>query len=41
MNSIVLGISTQAAFVVLVIRLTAAVHRGIFDSAMAMVRTAG
>jgi hypothetical protein len=41
MNSIVLGVSTQAAFVVLVIGLTAAVHRGIFDSAMAMVRTAG
>ncbi len=41
MNSVVLGISTQAAFVVLVMGLTAAVHRGIFDSAMAMVRAAG
>ena len=40
-RSLVLGISTQVAFVVLVIGLTAAVHRGIFDSAMAMVRAAG
>jgi hypothetical protein len=41
MNSVVLGIGTQAAFVASVIGLTDAVHRGIFDSAMAMVRAAG
>jgi hypothetical protein len=40
-GSIVLGISTQAAFVAVVVGLTAAVHRGIFDSAMAMVPAAG
>jgi hypothetical protein len=40
-HSVVLGVGTQAAFVALVIGLTAAAHRGIFDSAMAMVRAAG
>jgi hypothetical protein len=40
-GGIVLGISTQAAFVALVVGLTAAIHRGIFDSAMAMVRASG
>jgi hypothetical protein len=40
-DSVLLGISTQAGFVALVIGLTAAVHRGIFDSATAMVRAAG
>jgi hypothetical protein len=41
MNSIVLGIGTQVGFVALVVGLTAAIHHGIFDSAMAMVRSAG
>jgi hypothetical protein len=40
-NSIVLGIGTQVGFVALVVGLTAAIHHGIFDSAMAMVRSAG
>jgi hypothetical protein len=40
-HSVVLGVGTQAAFVALVIGLTAAAHRGIFDSAMSMVRAAG
>jgi hypothetical protein len=40
-HSVVFGIGTQAAFVALVVGLTAAVHRGIFDSAAAMVRAAG
>jgi hypothetical protein len=39
-GSVVLGISTQAAFVALIVGLTAAVHGGIFDSATAMVRGA-
>jgi hypothetical protein len=37
----VLGINTQAAFVALVVGLTGAIHRGIFDSAIAMVPAAG
>jgi hypothetical protein len=41
MNSVVLGVSTQAAFVFFVVGLTAAIHRGIFDSAAAMVPAAG
>jgi hypothetical protein len=40
-DSVVIGVGTQAAFVALVAGLTAAVHRGIFDSAIAMVRSAG
>jgi hypothetical protein len=40
-GSVVLGISTQVAFVALVVGLTAAFHHGIFDSAAAMVRAAG
>jgi hypothetical protein len=40
-HGVVLGVGTQAAFVALVIGLTAAAHRGIFDSAMAMVHAAG
>ena len=36
-----LATGTQAAFVALVVGLTAAIHRGIFDAAMAMVRSAG
>jgi hypothetical protein len=40
-DNVALGVSTQAAFVALVVGLTAAVHRGIFDSAVAMVRFAG
>jgi hypothetical protein len=40
-GSVVFGVGTQVAFVALVIGVTAAVHRGIFDSAMAMVRAAG
>jgi hypothetical protein len=40
-DSVVFGAGTQAAFVALVVGLTAAVHRGVFDSAMAMVRSAG
>jgi hypothetical protein len=37
----VLGVGTQAAFVACVIGLTAAIHRGIFDSAFAMVHGTG
>jgi hypothetical protein len=40
-NSVILGASTQAAFVLFVVGLTAAIHRGIFDSATAMVHGAG
>jgi hypothetical protein len=40
-ESVVLGIGTQAAFVTLVVGLTAAIHHGIFDSAMAIVHSAG
>jgi hypothetical protein len=40
MDSVVFGISTQAAFVALVVGLAVAIHRGIFDSAVAMVRSA-
>jgi hypothetical protein len=40
-NSLILGASTQAAFVLFVVGLTAAIHRGIFDSATAMVHGAG
>jgi len=40
-DSAVFGASTQAAFVVLVVGLTVAIHRGIFGAAMAMVRSAG
>jgi hypothetical protein len=41
MDSLVFEIGTQAGFVALVVGLTTAVHRGIFDSAVAMVRVAG
>jgi hypothetical protein len=41
MDSVVLGASTQAAFVALVAGLTAAIHHGVFDSAVAMVHAAG
>jgi hypothetical protein len=40
MDSVVLGIGTQAAFIALIVGLTAAVHRGIFDSAATIVRAA-
>jgi hypothetical protein len=40
-DSVVLGIGTQVAFVALVVGLTAAIHHGIFDTAAAMVRAAG
>jgi hypothetical protein len=40
-GSVVLGISTQTALIALVVGLTTAIHHGIFDSAMAMVRAAG
>jgi hypothetical protein len=40
-DSVVFGAVTQAAFVVSVAGLTAAIHLGIFDSAAAMVRAAG
>jgi hypothetical protein len=40
-DSVVFGVSTQAAFVALVVGLTAAIHHGILDSATAMVRSAG
>ena len=41
MSSVILGVVSQAPFVVLVVGLTTAVHRGIFDSAIAMVRATG
>jgi hypothetical protein len=41
MNSVALGVRTQAAFVLFVVGLTAAIHRGIFDTATAMVHRAG
>jgi len=37
----IVGVSTQFGFVVVVVALTAAIHRGIFDSAMATVHAAG
>jgi hypothetical protein len=40
-ESVVLGVSTQTALVAVVVGLTTAIHNGIFDSAMAMVRAAG
>jgi hypothetical protein len=40
-GSVFLGVSTQAAFVALVVGLTAATHHGIFDSTIAMLRAAG
>jgi hypothetical protein len=40
-DSVVFGASTQAAFVLFVVGLTAAIHRGIFDTLTAMVRAAG
>ena len=40
-GSVVFGAGTQVAFVALVTGLTTAVHRGIFDSALAMVYSAG
>jgi hypothetical protein len=41
MNSVVFGASTQAAFVALVVGLTVAIHRGIFDATVATVRAVG
>jgi hypothetical protein len=40
-GSVVFGAGTQAAFVALITGLTTAVHRGIFDSTLAMVHSAG
>ena len=41
MKGVILGVGTQAAFVACVIGLTAAIHRGVFDSAFAMVHGSG
>jgi hypothetical protein len=40
-DSVVFGAGTQAAFVALVVGLTAAIHRGVFDSVMTVVHSAG
>ena len=40
-RGVILGVGSQAAFVVIVVGLTTAIHRGIFDSAFAMVRATG
>ncbi len=40
-ESVLLGIGAQVAFVTLVVGLTAAIHHGMFGSALAMVRSAG
>jgi hypothetical protein len=40
-DSVVFGAGTQAAFVALVVGLTAAMHRGVFDSVMTVVHAAG
>jgi len=41
MKGVIVGVGTQAAFVAFVVGLTAIIHRGIFDSALATVRAAG
>src|ERR1700733_1341135 len=41
LHNVVLGAGTQAAFVVLIVGLTVGIHRGIVDTATAMVRSAG
>jgi hypothetical protein len=40
-KSVILGVCSQAAFVAFVVALTAAIHRGVFDSAFVMVHTGG
>jgi hypothetical protein len=41
MSGVILGAGSQAAFAVFVVGLTTAIHRGIFDSAIAMVYSNG
>jgi hypothetical protein len=41
MSGVILGVGSQAAFVALAVGLTTAIHRGIFDSAVAMVYSSG
>jgi hypothetical protein len=41
MSGVILGVGTQAAFVAFVVGLTTVIHRGIFDSAIAMVYSNG
>jgi hypothetical protein len=41
MDDVALGVGTQAVFVACVVGLTTAIHRGIFDSAIAMVQSSG
>jgi hypothetical protein len=40
-RGIILGFGTQAAFVAIVVGLTTAIHRGIFDPAFAMLHGSG
>jgi hypothetical protein len=41
MSGVILGVGSQAGFVAFVVGLTTAIHRGIFDSAIAMVYSNG
>jgi hypothetical protein len=41
MSGVILGVGSQAAFVVFAVGLTTAIHRGVFDSAIAMVYSNG